>query len=70
MESEGNRGEQMTKKLKSDCHLPNLLAEVLNNQSCWVLATPINITRGILAELAKLALEIDEAEIMVDNSGL
>ena len=60
----------MTKKLEFDCHLPNLLAEVLNNQSCRVLATPINITRGILAELAKLALEIDEAEIMVDNSGL
>ena len=42
-----------TKKLEFDCHLPNLLAEVLSNQSCLVLATPINITRVLLAEVVE-----------------
>ena len=42
-----------TKKLEFDCHLPNLPAEVLSNQSCLVLATPINITRGLLAEVVE-----------------
>lgn len=55
----------MAKKLDFDVHLPNLLAEVLNNQSCWVLATPINITRGLLAELAQLAIEIDDTRLHI-----
>lgn len=55
----------MDKKLKFDAHLPNLLAEVLNNNTCWVLATPINITRGILAELAQLAIEIDDPRLHI-----
>ena len=53
------------KKLEFDCHLPNLLAEVLSNQSCLVLATPINITRGLLAELAQLAIEIDDDRLHI-----
>ena len=53
------------KKLEFDCHLPNLLAEVLSNQSCCVLATPINITRGLLAELAQLAIEIDDDRLHI-----
>ena len=55
----------MAKKLDFDVHLPNLLAEVLNNQSCWVLATPINITKGLLAELAQLAIEIDDTRLHI-----
>ena len=55
----------MAKKLDFDVHLPNLLTEVLNNQSCWVLATPINITRGLLAELAQLAIEIDDTRLHI-----
>lgn len=55
----------MAKKLDFDIHLPNLLAEVLNNQSCWVLATPINITKGLLAELAQLAIEIDDTRLHI-----
>lgn len=55
----------MAKKLEFDVHLPNLLAEVLNNQSCWVLVTPINITKGLLAELAQLAIEIDDTRLHI-----
>ena len=55
----------MAKKLDFDVHLPNLLAEVLNNQSCWVLATPINITKGLLAELAQLAIAIDDTRLHI-----
>ena len=52
-------------KMRFDAHLPNLLAEVLNNQSCWVLKTPINITMGLLRELAQLAIEIDDARLHI-----
>lgn len=55
----------MGKKLEFDAHLPNLLAEVLCNQTCSVLRTPINITRGILAELAELAIEIDDPRLHI-----
>lgn len=55
----------MGEKLVFDSHLPNLLAEVLNNKSCWVLATPINITKGILTELAQLAIEIDDPRLHI-----
>jgi hypothetical protein len=61
----GKWGEVMGEKLKFDAHLPNLLAEVLNNKTCWVLRTPINITRGILAELAQLAIEIDDPRLHI-----
>ena len=50
-------------KLHFDAHLPNLLKEVLNNQTCSVLRTPINITRHILLELAQLAIEIDDPRL-------
>lgn len=51
--------------MRFDVHLPNLLTEVLNNQSCWVLKTPINITMGLLRELAQLAIEIDDARLHI-----
>lgn len=52
-------------KKEFDAHLPNLLAEVLNNETCWVLKIPIKITRGILAELAQLAIEIDDPRLHI-----
>lgn len=52
-------------KLHFDAHLPNLLAEVLNNPTAWTLKMPIEITRGILAELAQLAIEIDDDRLHI-----
>jgi hypothetical protein len=54
-----------SKKLHFDAHLPNLLREVLNNPTCGILKIPINITRGILGELAELAIEIDDPRLHV-----
>ena len=52
-------------KLQFDSNLPGLLDEVLSNQTCSILYQPINITKGILAELAKLATEIDDDRLHV-----
>lgn len=52
-------------KLQFDAHLPNLLAEVLNNPTTWILKMPIEITREILAELAQLAIEIDDDRLHI-----
>lgn len=53
------------KKLHFDANLPGLLDEVLNNKTCGILKLPINITKGILAELAQLAIEIDDDRLHV-----
>lgn len=53
------------KKLHFDANLPGLLNEVLNNPTCGILKLPINITKGILAELAQLAIEIDDDRLHV-----
>lgn len=55
----------MSKKLHFDANLPGLLDEVLNNPTCGILKLPINITKGILAELAQLAIEIDDDRLHV-----
>lgn len=47
-------------KLHFDSNLPGLLNEVMNNQSCSILKLPIGITKGILGELAELAIELDD----------
>lgn len=52
-------------KKEFDCHLPKLLDEVLNNPSASILAIPIQITKGILAELAQLAIEIDDDRLHI-----
>lgn len=52
-------------KKEFDAHLPNLLAEVLNNKTCSILKVPIQITRGILAELAQVAIEIDNPKLHI-----
>jgi len=48
-----------------DANLPGLLNEVLSNQSCAILKLPVWITKGILAELAQLAIEIDDDRLHV-----
>ena len=52
-------------KMRFDAHLPNLLGEVLSNPTCGILKVPINITRGLLAELAQLAIEIDDDRLHI-----
>lgn len=52
-------------KKEFDSHLPNLLDEVLSNPSASILAIPIQITKGILAELAQLAIEIDDDRLHI-----
>lgn len=52
-------------KARFDCNLPGLLDEVLNNESCAILKIPINITKRILADLAQLAIEIDDDRLHV-----
>lgn len=52
-------------KLVFDSNLPGLLDEVLSNQTCAILKLPINITKGILAELAQLAIEIDDDRLHI-----
>lgn len=52
-------------KARFDCNLPGLLDEVLNNESCAILKIPINITKRMLADLAKLAIEIDDDRLHV-----
>lgn len=52
-------------KLEFDSNLPGLLEEVLNNQTCTVLRTPINITRNLLAELAQIAIELDNPKLHI-----
>lgn len=52
-------------KCRFDCNLPGLLDEVLNNQSCAILKIPINITKRMLADLAKLAIEINDDRLHV-----
>lgn len=62
----------MSKKLKFDSNLPGLLDEILSNPTCAILKLPVNITKGILAELAQLAIEIDNdrPHIMMLRLGL
>lgn len=47
-------------KVEFDSNLPGLLDEVLSNRGTSVLRTPILLTKKILAELAQLAIEIDD----------
>ncbi len=48
-----------------DANLPGLLNEVLSNQTCAILKIPIHITKGILMQLAQLAIEIDDDRLHV-----
>lgn len=55
--------ENVREKEQFDVCLPGLLDEVLSNESCSILFIPINITKRILAELAGVAIEIDDARL-------
>ena len=55
----------VAKKMRFDAHLPNLLKEVLANPTCGILKVPINLTRGLLVELAQLAIEIDDDRLHI-----
>ena len=46
-----------------DSNLPGLLDEVLCNRGTEILKIPIQITKRILAELAELAIEIDDPRL-------
>ena len=46
-----------------DSNLPGLLNEVLCNPGAAILKIPIQITKNILAELAQLAIEIDDPRL-------
>ena len=48
-----------------DCYLPGLLKEVLDNPTTGILRIPINITLDILAQLAQLAIEIDDPRLHI-----
>ena len=54
-----------TERLEFDCNLPGLLDEILCNQSCAILFQPVRITKGILAQLAQLAIEIDDPRLHI-----
>lgn len=53
----------MGKELQFDANLPGLLDEVLCNRGTGILKIPIHITKRILAELAELAIEIDDPRL-------
>lgn len=57
-DAEANSGE-----LKWRCHTPNLLQEVLTNNSAWALKMPLTLFAAILHELAELAAEIDDPRL-------
>ena len=46
-----------------DVFLPALLKETLNNKGADALRAPIQITLGLLAQLAELAIEIDDPRL-------
>ncbi len=52
-------------KMQFDSNLPGLLDEVLNNPTCSILYQPIGITKGILRELAQLAIDIDDDRLHI-----
>ena len=52
-------------KVHFDCYLPGLLKEVLDNPTTGILRIPINITLDILAQLAQLAIEIDDPRLHI-----
>ena len=45
------------------CNSPGLLKEIMTNSQCAVLKIPITIFGGILAEVAKRAIELDDPEL-------
>jgi hypothetical protein len=49
-------------------HLPKLLHEVMNNETAWILKQPIQLTMGILSEMAAKAVN-EKNELMIAFCG-
>lgn len=45
------------------CHTPNLLKEILNNPSCWILTRPLQIFGRQLFQVAEIAARINDPEL-------
>lgn len=52
-------------KMQFDSNLPGLLDEVLSNPGSAILYQPVRITKGILQELAQLAIDIDDDRLHI-----
>jgi hypothetical protein len=44
-------------------HTPRLLAEVLENPTCYMLEKPLNIFGKLLASVAERAIELDDPQM-------
>jgi hypothetical protein len=44
-------------------HTPNLLKEILNNQTCAILRIPVIVFKGILEEIAIRASQLNDVEL-------
>lgn len=44
-------------------HTPNLLKEILENKSCWILAQPLKILGDILYEVGERAAQLNDPEL-------
>lgn len=53
----------MVKSPKWKVHLPLLFKEILTNRGCLILRQPLLITRSILAEVAKRAIELNDPKL-------
>ena len=51
--------------MQFDSNLPGLLDEVLSNPTCSILYQPVRITKGILQEMAQLAIDIDDDRLHI-----
>lgn len=56
---------QVKKRMRFDAHLPNLLKEMAQNDACSIMRIPVNLTLGILNELAEYAIELDDPQLHV-----
>lgn len=50
-------------KLGWRCHTPKLFDEILNNEGCAILQVPLQILLGILGEVAKRAIELNDDKL-------
>lgn len=51
------------RKLEWRVHIPNLIAEILINPHLQIMRQPLLITRDLLSEVAKRAIEINDPRL-------
>lgn len=59
----------LSRELKWKCNLPGLFEEILNNKGTAILNAPINLTKSILEEVGRRAIELNDPilnELMCD----